>query len=296
MSQFCFRKTHDMDKEQFATLLRLAKGGRTYKDFAELCGVNPSTFTRIIQQVNKGSSSPELLEAIAKQAVPNSNVTLESLAFANGYTLEKTNANSRIRSVNEVRQTEQTLRTIVCQELIERGQDVRLTLEGFKIGKHTKYIPDILIRTNAFWDKIDDSSCLWGFEYILSNITCPWRDEPDQYESYCNVVRNRVRVCLERFALASTLSIHHNQSPRFSLVVTDQEVFDIIVDDVGETVFNIDVTLILIDTYSRYILNEFMFPLRDVRERVSFFMTTKTIDYANDCSDNERYCSTEDFK
>ena len=86
---YIFKKTHEVDKEKFAGLLLVAKGNRTMKTFALECGVNPSTFTRITQMTNKGASSQELIEAIATHADPKSGVTLEALADANGYTIER---------------------------------------------------------------------------------------------------------------------------------------------------------------------------------------------------------------
>lgn len=82
------KKTHDLDKARFACLLTAAKGkGRTMTAFAVECDTYPSTFTRIMQGANKGASSLELLEAIALHAAPDSGVTFENLAHANGYSV-----------------------------------------------------------------------------------------------------------------------------------------------------------------------------------------------------------------
>ena len=53
-------------------------------DFANECGVNTSTISRIINMKNTTACSDEVLVAISKAADPNSGVTLEKLLAANG--------------------------------------------------------------------------------------------------------------------------------------------------------------------------------------------------------------------
>jgi hypothetical protein len=129
-----FVKNHEMDKEKFAQLLIMAKGGRTLRHFADLCGTTSSTFTRIIQKANKGASSPALLQAIANNAVPESNVTLEELADANGYVLRQ----DRVDKGNAyLYNMEQLACNIIFQELVERGNLVQLCprYKMYKMGK-----------------------------------------------------------------------------------------------------------------------------------------------------------------
>ena len=92
MKQYIFEKTHDMDSEEFANLLHLAIGNRSAKEFALLCGVHPSNFTRIKNQAIRRACSPKLLKLIAENADPESGITIEKLAASNGYTLKEDTA------------------------------------------------------------------------------------------------------------------------------------------------------------------------------------------------------------
>ena len=150
---YIFKKTHEMDKDKFAELLNAAKGVRTMKDFSELCGVNPSTFTRIIQKTNKGSSSTELLEAIAENAAPNSGVTLEALADANGYTAEKDWGIKALKLSAMGTNIETLVRNVLVQELIDRNAEVRMGNIRYNFGKTMALSPDALIMTDAFGKK-----------------------------------------------------------------------------------------------------------------------------------------------
>lgn len=73
------------DKELLAELTVRAKGEhRTMAEFAEACGVNPSTLSRLVNMKNNTPNSDELIAAIAENADPESGVTLGMLLDAHG--------------------------------------------------------------------------------------------------------------------------------------------------------------------------------------------------------------------
>lgn len=88
MKNYIRRKT--VDKEKLALYLKAAKGGRTMKQFAEDCGVNPSTFSRILNQKLIGASSEKLMLAIFEHADSDCGFTLDALMAANGMLPEGT--------------------------------------------------------------------------------------------------------------------------------------------------------------------------------------------------------------
>ena len=282
--KYIFKKTHDVDRDRFAELLLAAKGGRTMKEFADLCNVNPSTFTRISQKTNKGASSPELLEAIAKNAMPGSNFTLKDLAAANGYTLEENNPLSARTLINDRRLMEDIVQSTVAQELLDRGEDVRLGSIRYNVSKRMLLSPDALILTNAFGPKNDAERGLWFVDSIITH-----KDRSPSEGAYASRVRNKAFNALSRFAFISMSTSDWLKPTRFSLAVTEPEMFDIIIDEFGEIVFTADTTLILIDSYNRRIANEFMFPLKGAKTRESFFMITKPLN-----SEMEYYNKNED--
>lgn len=77
-------RTGKADLEVLSQLVLSAKGERSMNDFANECGVNTSTISRIINMKNTTACSDEVLVAISKAADPNSGVTLEKLLAANG--------------------------------------------------------------------------------------------------------------------------------------------------------------------------------------------------------------------
>ena len=77
-------RTGKADLEVLSQLVLSAKGKRSMNDFANECGVNTSTISRIINMKNTTACSDEVLVAISKAADPNSGVTLEKLLAANG--------------------------------------------------------------------------------------------------------------------------------------------------------------------------------------------------------------------
>lgn len=77
-------RTGKADLEALSLLVLSAKGSRSMNDFANECGVNTSTISRIINMKNTTACSDEVLVAISKAADPASGVTLEKLLAANG--------------------------------------------------------------------------------------------------------------------------------------------------------------------------------------------------------------------
>jgi len=83
-SKINYVKVSAPDQDKLAELTLAAIGARTKQQFAMLCGVQPSTISRLINKSNKGASTEELIQAIAKNAAPESGVTLDALMKANG--------------------------------------------------------------------------------------------------------------------------------------------------------------------------------------------------------------------
>ena len=265
--KYIFRKTHDIDKDKFAELLITAKGGRTMKDFAELCGANPSTFTRIIQKTNKGSSSTELIEAIAKQAIPQSGVTIEALADANGYVVEKDNgikaAKLSARGIN----TEILVRNVLVQELLDRDAEVRMGNIRYNFGKTLALSPDALIMTNAFGKKDE----VWFVDSITTTLDI--NENGTKKFSIKRMAFDRI----SRFTLISMNKYETFRPTHFSLVVFDTDVYEMLIDEFAETNVPTVISIILIDTINSTIAQEFVLPHFTEGIQDSYFMTTQRV-------------------
>lgn len=257
-----FKKIHEVDKESFAQLLYSAKGTQTMKNFALQCRVNPSTFTRIMKGLNKGASSPELLEAIADNAVPGSDVTLEKLANANGYVIDDYIEEPKLSDIRISKMStlshyclhDHMVFSIICQELIERDNEITLISKKYSIGKNIMYKPDALIRIHSLKMDEEENAGLWCMEFLHGNFVC-------------EKTFGRAFELFSRFAFIGEDGVDNYKPRHFSLVVTNPKTYDEIVDNFGNHLFSYDLRLILVDINNGCITNEFMFPSTDKRDR-----------------------------
>lgn len=272
---YIFKKTHEVDKEKFAGLLLVAKGTRTMKTFALECGVNPSTFTRITQMTNKGASSQELIEAIATHADPKSGVTLEALADANGYTIEKDSGIKALKLTSYIDNTETLVRNLLVQGLLDRGQEIRMGKIRYTFSKSLSLSPDALIMTEAFGKKDE----VWFVDTIIGTPRLT-RDENHP------IAKSRVKqMAFEKFARFVFISMNPVElfrPSRFTLVVLDREMYDIIVEEFSETVVCTDISVMYIDLLNNCIAAEFMLPHCEKGTQPSYFMTTDPIEEEGD--------------
>ncbi len=276
---YIFRKTHEMDKDKFAELLNAAKGARTMKDFSEICGVNPSTFTRIIQKANKGSSSTELLKAIAENAAPNSRVTIEALADANGYTVERDQEIKALRLTTMGANIEILVRNVLVQELLDRNAEVRMGNIRYNFGKTMALSPDALIMTDAFGKKDE----IWFVDSITTTIDT--KTKPANK----TLIKRMAFDKLSRFVFISINKIELLRPSRFSLVFFDKEIFNLVVEEFSETLVPTYISLILIDTLNSTISDEFVLPQIAEEIHESYFMSTPVV-----ANDNEEYLTSND--
>lgn len=277
--KYIFTKTHEVDKEKFAELLLAAKGGRTMKDFADLCSANPSTFTRIVQKVNKGASSQELIEAIAEHADPKSGVTVEALADANGYTARQDIGLKIDELLRGPANAERLVRDVVTQALIDRGQEVRMGHIRYNFGKRMQLRPDALIMTSAF-GKQDE---IWFVDSLVINTE---RHTPG---SLAATARQRAFDRISRFAFISMSSVDLFRPTRFTLAVFDKAVFAAIVEEFEETNVPADISIMLIDVVNSTIADEFMLPHIEKGHQESYFLTVPATTESDD------YLHTDDY-
>lgn len=277
---YIFKKTHEVNKELFAELLNAARGGRTMKDFADACGVNPSTLTRIMQKANKGASSTELLEAIAEHAAPNSGVTLDELAQANGYTLESDDGIKARKVSSYLDNSEALIRNILVQGLLDRGADVRMGRIRYTFSKSLSLSPDALLMTNAFGQEDE----VWFSDSLLA---VPRMTRPDDHPIVKSRVKQMAFEKLARFVFISMNKVDLFRPTRYSLVVFDREMYDIIVEEFAETIVPTDISIIRIDSLNGCIADEFMLPHQTKGNQDSYFMSTAVV------SDDQEYLSSD---
>lgn len=193
-----FVKTHNVDKEKFAQLLLLAKGGQTLRHFADLCGTTSSTFTRILQKVNKGASTPELLMAIAENAVPESNVTIEDLADTNGYTIKKTQ--------DPIYQTKTNAKSVIYDYLVENNDSV--TIENYKFP-----VGDCIVQPDVFAKTV-------SFDGVVNQLFI------DIFSSYSLDLQKCIIEKIGRYMLLSEIHQDKLRSAQYTIIVFEKDAFD----------------------------------------------------------------------
>lgn len=248
-------KTHEPDKRALAALLNRAKGDRTMKEFAGLCGVNPSTLTRIMQQTNRGSSTLELITAIADNAAPESGVTFDALLTANGYT--------RIYSPSSMpayaSHVEAMARNAILNGLLLRTADVHLENARCQISKSMSFQPDIQIRTDLFGEK----QCVWALEVLPPFIRMQSDLSSREGTDWIARVKQKALQTISRLSLFGVQASEEQTPARYSIVTTEKQVFSLLVEEFHDMLVPVALSLIMVDTELGIVDDEFFLPPAD---------------------------------
>lgn len=77
-------QAYDPDFEKLAWMVSRAKGARTGAEFAKECNLSTATLSKILNQKLTTPLSDEMIDGIARNSIPDNNITLEALLEANG--------------------------------------------------------------------------------------------------------------------------------------------------------------------------------------------------------------------
>lgn len=253
-----------MDKERLAQYLEMAKGERTMKQFAEECGVNPSTFSRIANKKFTGASSETLMRAIFDHAVPNCGFTLDELMDANGMVPA-----GRVQITGYPYQ-ELVVNDLITSEITRRVGATVCLRKKLRLSKTMGYTPDILCESESF-----HGNGMWALDIIFASHFASRRDgdaSDKQFDKIRNRMMNRRRF-FDRLARYATIGYFHPEEvpQRFSFIVLDKNFFEDIVMEYGEQKFQGDVSLVLIDVNNLKVTDEFVFQRRDGNTMEKFF-------------------------
>lgn len=262
-----------IDKERLAQYLEMAKGERTMKQFAEECGVNPSTFSRIANKKFAGASSETLMRAIFDHAVSNCGFTLDDLMDANGMVPA-----GSVR-INEYRFQELSVIDLITSEITRRASAVVYLHKKLRLSKSMGYMPDVLYESESF-----DGNGMWALDIIFASQFASRRDGDKQITKQRNRMMNRRRF-FERLARYATIGYFHPEEvpQRFSFIILDKDFFEDIVTEYGEQKFRNDVSLVLVDVNKLKVTGEFIFPRQEGKMMDMFF----TVPVEDETLDNE---------
>lgn len=243
-----------VDKERLAQYLDAAKGpGRTMKQFAEECNVNPSTLSRIANKKLVGASSESLMMAIFEHADPNSGITLDALMDANGMV--------PVGSVryNDLFEMEKKVTSIITSELMRRVSATICPSKPFRLSRTMGSHPDIVYESDSF-----GGNKLWAFDVVMGSRLV-YRKADDSIDEQHTKRRNKmmnIRRFFERLARYTALHYFHLEEvpQRFTYVLLDKDYFEDIISEYGEQIFKGYVSLLLVDANNLKILDEFIFP------------------------------------
>lgn len=221
------------------------------KKFAEDCGVNPSTFSRIYNQSNKGASSEELIRIIAENADPESNVTLDMLMEANGFIPEGSMMASR--HLQEMLE-EETYH--VLQECLLEIPNAKVITEPerYRICKSMSIRPDIVVDGLV----IDGKQGEWLFDILIptshiANSSMGF-DERRFNLHISRMVQGRIGRYLEAFC-----AVDENRAiNRISLAIPDEQIYELVLDYFGHLKTYDSISIILVDLDNRKIEEEYV--------------------------------------
>lgn len=120
-------QTRTPDVSELANLIRKAKGiNRTMSEFAEVCGVSASTFSRIANGKITQPLSLEILAKICLNADPDAGVYIRNLTVANGMVTKDFLSRKDSRGLNSQKDeqrfsVENEMKNIISAALLERG-------------------------------------------------------------------------------------------------------------------------------------------------------------------------------
>ena len=123
-------QTRTPDVSELANLIRKAKGvNRTMSEFAEMCGVSASTFSRIANGKITQPLSLEILTKICLNADPDAGVYIGNLTVANGMVTKEFLSHKDSRGLNAQKDeqrfsTENEMKNIISAALLERGLEI----------------------------------------------------------------------------------------------------------------------------------------------------------------------------
>lgn len=249
-------RVSEPNKDELAKLLLRAKGpSRTMKELANLCGVDPSTLSRIVNKMNRGPSSDDLIRSIAEHADPESGVTLDKLMAAHGMARVVDSATAVKMSPTEL---EESFKNTMLYELERTGDLIEYRDDArFQIGTTFRFQIDLLVRSKS----VEGNSKLWGFELLMLHLSRLGKDG-DAEADIQRSTRMLGQMILDR--MGKVLPLFYGQKDgseclaKFSFVVADRRFFDYAVSEFADYHVPFEMSFVLFNSGKEMIEQEFV--------------------------------------
>lgn len=251
-----FIRVSEPNKDEMARLLLKAKGPeRTMKELAALCGVDPSTLSRIVNKMNRGPSSDDLIRSIAEHADPESGVTLDILMAAHGMAKVVDSATAVKISPLEV---EESFKNTMLYNLEREGVlDGYIEDARFQVGVSYRLQIDLLLRSK----EIEGNSNLWGLELLMPQLNRLGGEEENSEGDIKRTTHMLGQMILDR--MGKILPLFYNQKDnneclgKFSFVVVDRRLFDYLRMEFADYCVPFNMSFLLFNSRKEMIEQEF---------------------------------------
>ena len=152
----------------------------------------------------------------------------------------------------------------------------------YTFSKSLSLSPDTLIMTEAFGKKDE----VWFVDTIIGT---PRVTRDENHPIHKSRVKQMAFEKFARFVFISMNPVELFRPSRFTLVVLDREMYDIIVEEFAETVVCTDISVMYIDLLNNCIAAEFMLPHCEKGLQPSYFMTTDPVEEEGDYLKNDAF-------
>lgn len=259
------------DNAAFAELVKKAIGpDRTVSEFAEICGVSPSTMSRIVKNQFKTPSSDVVIKAIADNADPVGGVDADALLRASGRAPIQLDGSTQVICTTPTEAGEskhlaevvtgrkgEPLNNIIARETIQNallsaGYGIKVSPgENIISTPGLRYIADFCIDLNLDEDLGFDK---WAFDACLASI---------------RPITHKLSWIFGAAYLDST----RDRRIKVSLVVSDLNDFDYTRKTFSNFKIHDLVSVVLIDPKAQIVIDEFQIPTDDGVEFKSLLLT-----------------------
>lgn len=299
-----YTKEHEPDLMWLSELVLRAKGERSLSAFADDCGLDISTLSRIINRKNNGPSSDEVLARIALNVAPESEVTIDDLLLASGKeqaegapcaeetlhrldiprkpTPDKSDASrtsieSAIKSNGEIAASEQKRCTW--------GTELSIT------ALDTAIIKPHISPMVRFRQPVLDALIMLNCEVALAEDLVAIRDVISPREALFKLKTNALKaenldewafIELKRRGISASVEVKqcfgemfvHNpvlDGTRVTMLIEDESTYDILEKSYQRVKIPASFSLMHVDTKNRQVLSEYVFERSDGVEPVRLF-------------------------
>lgn len=233
------RRTNNVDKEKTIGLIKKAKGARTQKAFANAMTIDESVVSRILSGKTT-ELSPALISKIASYADPGSGVTLEQLMEAQGF---GGTGNSR----HAAKEFADECQRIIAFELLHRGAFIEKSADD-GTGSF-----DFTFFTNALSDSFEPPT-EWAFEVLYSGCG----------HIFFYQLRDRLNLIMAEYYKGYPAG-------RATLVTDNEAAYKRAKEILAPLTIPDEISVMLISTSEKRILNEYIAPLSNGRQGRSVF-------------------------